>query len=186
MRSLRSDNGLEFVNSNFVEFCTERGVMHEFSSPCTPQQNGVVERKNQTLKDMAQTMLIDSKLPQHFCAQVVDTTCYILNRAMLRPILKKTPYELLNGRTPRISHLRIFGCKCFVHNNGKDTLGKFDPISDEATFLGYSSRFKAYKVFNKSTNKVEESIHVVFDESSVLQGLDDTQVDEFAFPRAKA
>ena len=75
--------------------------------------------------------------------------------------------------------------KCFVHNNGKDPLGKFDPKSDEAIFLGYSSIFKAYKVLNKRTNKVKESIYVVFDNSSILHGLDDPQVDEFAFPRAQ-
>ena len=112
----------------------------------------------------------------------MDTACYIINRAMLRPMIKKTPYELLNGRTPNISHLRIFGCKCYVHNNGKDSLGKFDPRGDDAIFLGYSSRSKAYKVYNQRTNKVEESIHVVFDESSVLQGVDLAQVDEFSFP----
>ena len=74
VRSLRSDNGLEFVNSQFIEFCCERGISHEFSSPHTPQQNGVVERKNRTLEDMARTMLIASKLPQRFWAQAVDTS----------------------------------------------------------------------------------------------------------------
>ena len=68
---------------------------------------------------------------------------------MIRSILNKTPYELFKGRKPNIMHLRIFRCKCFVHNNGKDPLGKFDPRSDEAIFLGYSSHSKAYKVFNK-------------------------------------
>ena len=130
-------------------------------------------------------MLIDSNLPRRFWAQVVDTTCYILNRAMLRPMIKKTPYELLIGRTPSISHLRIFGCKCYAHNNGKDSLGKIDPRGNEAIFLGYSSRSKAYTVYNQWTNKVEESIHVVFDETSVLQGVDLAQVDEFSFPRAQ-
>lgn len=128
-------------------------------------------------------MLIASKLPQHWWAQAVDTAYYILNRAMLRPLIKKTPYELINGRTPSISHLRIFGCKCYVHNNGKDSLGKFDPRSDEAIFLQYLSRSKAYKVFNKMTNKVEEGIHVVFDESTFLQALDPSPTDEFSFPR---
>jgi len=91
---------------------------------------------------------------------------------MIRPILNKTPYELLKGRKPNIMHLRIFGCKCFVHNNGKDALGKFDPRSDEAIFLGYSSHSKAYKVFNKRTLCVEESVHVLFDESNSLSEKD--------------
>jgi len=87
---------------------------------------------------------------------------------MIRPILNKTPYELFKGRKPNIMHLRIFGCKCFVHNNGKDALGKFDLRSDEAIFLGYSSHSKTYKVFNKRTLCVEESVHVLFDESNSL------------------
>ena len=69
-------------------------------------------------------------------------------------------------------HLRIFGCKCFVHNNGKDVLGKFDPRSDEAIFLGYSSHSEAYKVFNKRTLCFEKSVHVLFDETNSLVEID--------------
>ncbi|XP_061367426.1 uncharacterized protein LOC133310512 [Gastrolobium bilobum] len=99
---------------------------------------------------------------------------------MIRPSLKKTPYELLKRRKPSIVHFRTFGCKCFVHNNGKDNLGKFDPRSDEGVFLGYSSKSKAYRVYNKRTMCVEESIHVIFDESDafdkVVQVLDDFDI----------
>ena len=68
----------------------------------------MVERKNRTLEDMARTMLLASKLPQFYWAQAVDTACYIINRAMLRPILEKTPYELIKGRSPNLAHLRVF------------------------------------------------------------------------------
>ncbi|KAG5532106.1 hypothetical protein RHGRI_026652 [Rhododendron griersonianum] len=84
---------------------------------------------------------------------------------MIRPILNKTPYELWKGRKPNISHFRAFGCKCFVHNNDKDDLGKFDARSDEGIFVGYSTSSKAYRVFNKRTLVVEESVHVAFDET---------------------
>ena len=87
---------------------------------------------------------------------------------MMRPIINKTPYELYFGKKPNITYFRTFGCKCYVHNNGKDNLGKFDARSDEATFLGYSSHSKAYRVYNKRTMCVEESIHVIFDESDKL------------------
>ena len=117
---------------------------------------------------MTRTMFIASGLARNFWAEALNTSCYIINRCMIRPILNKTPYELFKGRKPNIMHLRIFGCKCFVHNNGKDALGKFDPRSDEAIFLGYSSHSKAYKVFNKRTLCVEESVHVLFDESNSL------------------
>jgi len=97
---------------------------------------------------------------------------------MIRPILHKTPYELFKGRKPNIMHLRIFGCKYFVHHNGKDALGKFDIRSDEAIFPGYSSHSKAYKMFNKQTLCVEESVHVLFDETNSLVEID-AQDDNF-------
>jgi len=78
-----------------------------------------------------------------------------LNRVLIRPILKKTLYELYKGRKPNISQFRVFGCKCFVLNNGKNSLGKFDAKADEAIFLGYLLQSKAYKVFNRRTLSVE-------------------------------
>ena len=84
------------------------------------------------------------------------------NRVLVRPQLKKTPYELLKERKPNIAYLRAFGCKCYILVNGKEDLGKFDSRSDEGIFLGYSERSKAYRVFNKRTLVVEESIHVEF------------------------
>ena len=121
-----------------------------------------------TLEGMARTMLLCSGLPKSFWAEAVNTACYTHNRAMIRSILNKTPYELLRGRKPNISHLRCFGAKCYVHNNGKNWLSKFDPLSDEAVFLGYSNHSKAYRVLNKRTSCIEESIHVIFDENDLL------------------
>ncbi|XP_070004135.1 uncharacterized protein [Nicotiana sylvestris] len=100
------------------------------------------------------------------CLSVLDNDPLLW--CMTRPLVEKTPYELLKGIKPKISHLRAFGCKCFVHNNGKDSLGKFDPRSNEEVFLGYSSHNKVYKVSNKRTLCVEESVHVVFDETNIL------------------
>ena len=113
-----------------------------FLPPRTPQQNGVVERKNRSLEDGARTFLNETRLPKYFWADVVHIVCDTLNRVLIRPILKKTPYELYKGRKLNISHLRVFGCKCFVVNNGKDSLGKFDANADEAIFLGYSLHSK--------------------------------------------
>ena len=76
-------------------------------------------------------------------------------------------YELWNNRKPKISYLRVFGCKCFILNT-KDNLGKFDFKADEGIFLGYSTSSKAYRIFNKRTLVVEESMHVVFYESNSL------------------
>ena len=102
-------------------------------------------------------------------AEVVNTACHVTNRCLIRVVLNKTPYELLNNRKPMLSYLRAFGCRCVVLNNGKDDLEKFDPRSDEGVFVGYSSSSKAYKIFNKRTQCIEESIHVVFDEYGSLK-----------------
>ncbi|XP_021721230.1 uncharacterized protein LOC110688773 [Chenopodium quinoa] len=174
---LRSDHGTEFENSRFDEFCRENGMNHNFSAPRTPQQNGVVERKNRTLKEMARTMLIASGLPRNFWAEAVNTACYILNRVTIRSIINKTPYELFRGRKPNISHLRAFGCKCFVHNNGKKNLGKFDERSEEAIFLGYASDRKTYRVYNKISMCVEESIHIIFDEVNQFVSVQEQEDD---------
>jgi len=96
----------------------------------------------------------------------MNTANYVLNRCLIRPILKRTPYELFKAKRLNISHLKPFGCKCFVHNNGKNNLGKFDARSDEGIFVRYSMHSKAYRIFNKRTRAIEESIHVIFDESN--------------------
>ena len=137
-------------------------ILHNFSAPRTPQQSGVVERKNRSLEELARTMLNEYNVPMYFWADAVSTACYVLNRMLIRPILKITPYELFKGRKPNVAHLKNFGCTCFVLNNGKENLGKFDSKADEAIFQGYSLTSKTYRVFNQ--RNVEESMHVVFDE----------------------
>ncbi|GJU63533.1 retrovirus-related pol polyprotein from transposon TNT 1-94 [Tanacetum coccineum] len=94
--SIRTDHGREFDNEvQFGEFCNANGITHNFSAPRTPQSNGVVERKNRTLQEMSRTMLNEQSLSQKFWCNSVDTSTYILNRILIRAILRKTPYELL-------------------------------------------------------------------------------------------
>ena len=126
----------------------------------------MVERKNKSLEELAITILSESSLPKYFWADAVSTTCYVMNRVLIWPIMKKTPYELLNGRKPNIGNLKIFGCKCYILDNGKDNLGKFDDKEDIGIFLGYSLSSHAYRVYNKRLMTVEESVHVVFYETN--------------------
>jgi len=157
------------------------GILHNFSTPRTPQQNGVVERNNGFLEELARTMLSKSSLPKYFWADAVNTSCYVMNRVLIRPILKKTPYELFNGRKLNISHLRVFGCSCFVLNNGKENLGKFDEKVDLGIFIGYSLNSYAYRIYNKRLMAIEESVHVVFDEvdhKSIQVSKNSTEEDE--------
>ena len=114
--SIRSDHGEEFENDKFQLFCEENGILHNFSTLSTPQQNGVVERKNRSLQEMARTMLNDNLAPKHFWVEMVNTACHLQNRICIRHILKKNPYELWKGKKPNISYFHPFGCKYFILN----------------------------------------------------------------------
>ena len=101
IKKVRSDNGMEFKNANVETFLDEQGISHEFSATYTPQQNGVVERKNRTLIEMARTMLDEYKTPKHFWVEAVETTCHATNHLYLHKLLGKTAYELLVGERCR-------------------------------------------------------------------------------------
>jgi transposase InsO family protein len=100
IKKIRSDNGTDFKNSQIEGFLEEEGIKHEFSSPYTRQQNGVMERKNGTLLDIARTILDGYKTLDWFWVEAINTACYSINRLYLHRILKKTSYELLNGKPP--------------------------------------------------------------------------------------
>jgi transposase InsO family protein len=146
IKKIRSDNGTKFKNSQIEGFLEEEGIKHEFSSPYTPLQNGVVERKNRTLLDMARTMLDEYKTPDRFWAEAINTACYSINQLYLHRILKKTSYELLTGKKPNVSYFRVFGSKCFILvKRGRKT--KFAPKAVGGFLLGYDSNTRAYRVF---------------------------------------
>ncbi|WVZ64516.1 hypothetical protein U9M48_014018 [Paspalum notatum var. saurae] len=166
---IRSDNGREFDNTNIEEYCDEVGIKHEFSATYTPQQNSVVERKNRTLITLARSMLDEYGTSEKFWAEAINTACYASNRLYPHRLLDKTPYELLNGRKPNISYFRVFGCKCYIYKK-RQHLGKFQRRCDIGFLLGYSSKSKAYRVFNEATGLVEETYDVEFDESNGSQG----------------
>ncbi|WVZ75638.1 hypothetical protein U9M48_023675 [Paspalum notatum var. saurae] len=164
MRAIRSDNGGEFRNSRFENFCHDLGLEHQFSSPYTPPQNGVVERKNRTLVEMARTMLDEHRTPRRFWAEAVNTACYIANRIFLRAFLGKTSYELRFGRQPSVKHLRAFGCRCFVLKKAGH-LDKFEPRCLDGIFLGYASNSRAFRVWILEAKQVVETCEVSFDET---------------------
>jgi transposase InsO family protein len=175
IKKIRSDNGMEFKNSQIEGFLEDEGIKHEFSSPYTPQQNGVVERKNRTILDMARTMLDEYKTPDRFWAEAINTACYSINRLYLHRILNKTSYEL-TGKKPNVSYFRVFGSKFFILvKRGRKS--KFVPKVVEGFLLGYDSDTRAYRVFNKSTGLVEVSCDIVFNETNGSQ-VEQVDLDE--------
>jgi transposase InsO family protein len=104
VKRIRSDNGTKFKNTQVEDYLDEEGIKHEFSAPYTPQQNGVAERKNRTLIEMARTMLDEYKTLNRFWAEVINTACHVTNRLYLHKLLKKTSYELLTSNKPNVSY----------------------------------------------------------------------------------
>ncbi|TLX70168.1 DDE-type integrase/transposase/recombinase [Labilibacter sediminis] len=165
VRSFRSDNGTEFKNKAFDSYLKSRGISHNFSAPYTPQQNGVVERRNRSLVESARSMLNFANLPLYFWAEAINTANFTQNRSYLNKRLLKTPYEILNNRKPNVKFFHVFGCRCFVLKT--TSLNKFAAKADEAIFVGYSTNAKAYRVLNKVTRRIEETINITFDETYV-------------------
>ncbi|GKA25962.1 retrovirus-related pol polyprotein from transposon TNT 1-94 [Tanacetum coccineum] len=141
VKVIRSDNGTEFKNSVMNQFCEIKGIKREFSVARTPQQNGVAERRNRTLIEAARNIVL-----------------------VIKPH-KKTPYELIHGRTLLIDFMKPFGCHVTILNT-RDHLGKFDGKADEGFFVGYSVVSKAMRVFNKRTRIVEETLNIRFLENA--------------------
>nr|GEY90154.1 retrovirus-related Pol polyprotein from transposon TNT 1-94 [Tanacetum cinerariifolium] len=150
VKELRSDN-------------CEKGISHNFSSYCTPEQNGVAKRRNKTLIEAARTMLNSAKLPKQFWGEAVNTACYTQNKSIIVKRHVKTAYNVFRGRSLDISYFYVFGCPAHIHNH-KDHLRKFNEKADDGFFLSYSSVAKAFRVFNIRRQEIEEIVHVTFSE----------------------
>ncbi|GJW20700.1 retrovirus-related pol polyprotein from transposon TNT 1-94 [Tanacetum coccineum] len=161
--SVRTDRGIEFLNKTLHAFFKEEGIEHQTSTPRTPEQNGVVERRNRTLVEAARTMLSASKLPLFFWAEAIATACYTQNRSIIIPTHEKTAYHIINDRKPSIKHLHIFGCTCYLTREGEN-LDKIKEKRDPCILVGYSTQSKGYRVYKKRTRLIVESIHLRFDE----------------------
>ncbi|GKE54943.1 integrase, catalytic region, zinc finger, CCHC-type containing protein, partial [Tanacetum coccineum] len=159
----RTDNGIKFVNQVLTEFYESVGITHQKSVPRTPQQNGVVERHNHTLVEAAQTMLIFSRALMFLWAEVVATACYTQNRSPIHTQHNKTQYELLHDKKPDLNFLRVFGALCYPTNDNED-LGKLKAIADIGILVSYAPNRKGYRIYNKRTRQIMETIHVQFDE----------------------
>ncbi|GJT77590.1 retrovirus-related pol polyprotein from transposon TNT 1-94 [Tanacetum coccineum] len=167
VRRIRTDNGTEFVNQTLREYYEKVGISHETSVARSPQQNGVVERRNRTLIEAARTMLIYAKAPLFLWAEAVATACYTQNRSMIRLRHGKTPYELLHNKPPDLSYLHVFGALCYPTNDSEN-LGKLQPKADIGIFIGYAPTKKAFRIYNRRTRRIVETIHVDFDELTAM------------------
>nr|GEV69512.1 putative LRR receptor-like protein kinase [Tanacetum cinerariifolium] len=133
----------------------------------TSQKNSVVERRNRTLVEAARTRFTFANLPLFLFAEAIATACFLQNRSIIHKRFDKTPYELMNKRKPNIKFFRVFGCRCYLLNDYED-VGKLKAKGDIGVFVGYSKESAAFRIYNKPTCKIYESVNANFDEISEM------------------
>ncbi|GKE52709.1 integrase, catalytic region, zinc finger, CCHC-type containing protein, partial [Tanacetum coccineum] len=163
LKYIRTDNGTEFVNKDLTEYYERVGIFYQKTVPRTPQQNGVVERRNRTLVEAAQTMLIFSKASMFLWAEAVATACYTQNRSLIHTRHNKTPYDLVHNKKPVLTFFCVFGALSYPTNDSED-LGKLQLTAGIGIFVGYAPSGKGYRIYNRRTRRIMETIHVQFDE----------------------
>jgi hypothetical protein len=163
IKCLRTDNGTEYRDGDFLKFCEEHGIKRHFTVRKTPQQNGVAERLNRTITETARCLRLNAELPKFFWAEAVDMACYIINRSPRVALDGKVAEEVWTGQEVDYSFMRIFGCPAYVHISGEDR-SKLDPKSKKCIFLGFKKGVKGYKLWDPVAQKVVISRDVVFDE----------------------
>ncbi|GBM71737.1 Retrovirus-related Pol polyprotein from transposon TNT 1-94 [Araneus ventricosus] len=160
--SIRTDNGLEFCNSEFEVLLEEQGIKVERTNTYTTEQNGVSERYNYTAMDCVKAMLNDSGLGNHFWVEALFCFTYVWNR-VCHGKQKLTPLELFCGNKPSVKHLKIFGAAAFL-GVPKQQRRKLDTRAKKGIMVGYAQRTRGYRIWLPSDRKIIESINVNFDE----------------------
>ncbi len=163
IKCLRSDGRGEYFSNEFNEYLKEHGIQRNYSCSYSPQHNGIVERKNKHIVEIARAMLNEKNLPNYFWVEVVATVVYIMNQTPIATVHGMTPKKNSQGRNPSVSHLKVFSCIAYVHVPNEKR-SKLDPKAEKCTFIGYSSKQKAYRCFNLFTRKLQVSRDVLFDE----------------------
>jgi hypothetical protein len=161
IKTIRTDNGKEFINEKFFTICKNEGIKHQKTVPDNPQSNGVVERMNRNLMDKARTMLIAAELPLEFWAEAVSTAAYLINCAPTKDGGMQTPREKWNGKCPTVAHLKVFGCVAY-YKIAQRLRQKLDPKAKKGIFVGYSQQRIAYRIYEPFTGKVIEARTVKF------------------------
>ena len=148
VKCLRSDNGGEYINGGFSEYCATQGIRMEKTIPRTPQQNGVAERMNRTLNEHARSMRLHAELPKTFWADAVSTAAYLINREPLVPIKFRLPEEVWSSKEVKFCHLKVFGCVYYIHIDS-DTYSKLDAKSKIYFFIDYGDEKFGYRFWDE-------------------------------------
>ncbi|CAH9141104.1 unnamed protein product [Cuscuta epithymum] len=183
VKTIRTDNGLEFCNKDMDQLCVDCGIRRHKTVPYTPQQNGIAERMNRTVLDKVRSMLATAGLSKKFWGEAVNTAVYLINRSPSVPLGGKCPESVFSNKHLDLSNLRVFGCAAYVHQQGD----KLDPRSKKGVFLGYPEGVKGYRVWDRNQVgfKVVVSRNVVFNESEfpcLVKSVPDSESDPSSTP----
>jgi transposase InsO family protein len=153
IKCLRTDRGGEYMSREFQNFCKVHGIYKQFTARYTPQQNGVTERKNITIMEMAHSMLTAKHLSNEYWVEAVATAVYILNRCLTKSVKNKVPQEAWTGLKHNVAHLKVFGCVAYAHVPD-ELRRKLDNKGHKCIFVGYSEETKGYKLYDPVARKV--------------------------------
>lgn len=181
IKILRSDNGGEYLSTEFDKFLKSKGIEKHLTVAYTPQQNGVAERMNRTIVESARTMMIHANLPKSYWGYAVLNAAYIRNRCISNVLDGKSAFEIVEGRKPDLEKLRVFGCVCYSHVPDEKRK-KLDSKAEKCIFLGLSNVSKACIVENVSTKRIFTSRDVKFCEDSFLNQIGNGE--EISFPKS--
>lgn len=168
IKTLRSDNGGEFCGGNFEQFLKKSGIVHQKTNPHTPQQNGVIERMNRSIVQMAKCLLFDADLGVKFWAEAVNTAVYLKNRCIAAGLGDKTPFEVWHGKKPNVQNLKIFGSTAMVHVP-KANRKKWEKKSTEMVLVGFGEDIKGYRVYDPTKGTITTSRDVIVMENTGIQ-----------------
>lgn len=163
IKTFRTDRGGEFVSHKFDLYCNENGISRHLTTPYSPQQNGVVERRNQTLFEMTRSILKHMNVPSLLWGEATRHATYLINQIATRSLTGETPYEALRNKKPNLKHLRVFGCVCYARTESARRK-KLDDRSGVVVHLGIESGSKAYRLLDLVGKRIVVSCDVIFDE----------------------
>ena len=170
IKCLRSDGGGEYFSNEFSRFLDEQGIKRQFTCRYTPQQNGVSERKNRHLLEVARAIMFTMNVPKYLWGDAILTATYLINRLPSRILNFQSPLSILTKQYPHISTLnslplRTFGCIAFVHIHSHNRT-KLDPRAIKTVFIGYSATQKGYRCYCPHNKRIYISRDVTFFEDT--------------------
>ncbi|PNF37230.1 Retrovirus-related Pol polyprotein from transposon TNT 1-94 [Cryptotermes secundus] len=152
IKALRTDNGGEYISKHFSDYLEQNGIEHHVTVPYNPQQNGLAERVNRSLCEMARCLMSEAKCNKRMWAEAINTATYIKNRVPHKALINKTPQECWSGEKTNVSHFKVFGCVAYMHVPKENRL-KWDSKSKGMCFVGYCEKSGNYRLIDLSNPK---------------------------------